>query len=162
MQPVKPLEEHLWLKQILGQWKVKFECVMGPDQPAVEFEGIESVQSIGEIWYIAKGSNQTPCDDDLQANSMMTLGYDPQKECYVGCFVCSMMNWMWQYDQGQLDDTGKILTLKATGPLCTGEGLAEFEDAVEIVDADHRILRSRMKMPDGQWQQIMQGHYQRI
>ncbi len=163
MEPVKPQQEHLWLKQILGKWKVTFECAMGPDQPTAEFEGIETVHSIGEIWYVAKGENQTPCNDDnQQANSMMTLGYAPRKECYVGSFVCSMMNWMWQYDHGQLDDAGKILTLKTTGPLCTGDGLAEYEDAMEIIDTDHRVLRSRMKTPDGSWHQIMQGNYQRI
>ncbi|MAX23458.1 MAG: hypothetical protein CMJ19_03050 [Phycisphaeraceae bacterium] len=163
MEPVKPQKEHLWLKQILGKWKVTFECAMGPDQPTAAFEGVETVQSIGEIWFIARGENQTPCSDGDQAgNSMMTLGYDTAKGYYVGSFVCSMMNWMWQYHDGQLDDAGKILTLKTTGPLCTGEGLAEYEDAMEIIDTDHRVLRSRMKMPDGSWQQIMQGKYQRI
>src|SRR3712207_8501500 len=42
--------------------------------------------------------------------TLMTLGYDPQTQRYVGTWGGSMMNYLWVYD-GELDVDGRVLTL---------------------------------------------------
>ena len=49
------------------------------------------------------------------STTIMTLGYDPQKERFVGTFVASMMTHMWHYN-GSLDAAEKVLTLDTEGP----------------------------------------------
>lgn len=158
----QPQKEHQWLDQLVGQWESSFECAMGPDQPTMQIKGKETVQSIDGFWTVGHGEGEIPGQTDKTGKSVMTLGYDSQKNCYIGTFVCGMMNHLWQYTDGKLDDTGKVLTLKTKGPLCTGDGMAEYQDSMEIVDPNHRVLRSRMLMPDGTWQQIMEAHYHRV
>ncbi len=52
------------------------------------------------------------------ATMLMSLGYDPAKKRFVGTWIGSMMTNLWVYD-GELDPTGKILTLNAEGPSFT-------------------------------------------
>ena len=77
--------------------------------------------------------------------TLITLGYDPTTQRFVGTFVGSMMAQMWIYD-GSLDATGRILTLDTEGPSFTPEGgLAKYQDIVEVIDPDHHILSSRVQ-----------------
>ena len=72
-----------------------------------------------------------------------------------------MMAHLWVYD-GSLDATGKVLTLDSEGPSMAGDGtLAKYQDVVEIVSHDHRVLRSRVLGEDGGWREFMTAHYRR-
>jgi hypothetical protein len=96
------------------------------------------------------------------AKTIMTLGYDPQKQRFVGTFIGSMMTYLWVYE-GSLDAAGKVLTLDAEGPSFApgAQGMAKYKDAIEFLTDDHRTLTSRMLGPDGQWQEFMTAHYRR-
>ena len=91
----------------------------------------------------------------------MTLGFDPQKDRYLGTFVGSMMTHLWIYD-GQLDGSGRRLVPDVEGPKFDGSGMAKYQDIVEIVGRDHWILKSQMLGDDGQWHQFMEGHHHRM
>jgi Protein of unknown function (DUF1579) len=67
---------------------------------------------------------------------------------------------MWTYS-GSLDEAGKVLALDAEGPSFTGEGTAKYQDRIEFVDDDHRILTSQMLGDDGEWYRFMTAHYRR-
>jgi hypothetical protein len=55
---------------------------MEPGQPASKFEGSESVRPLGGLWILAEGQGEMPgCG---AATTVLTLGYDPQKQRYVG------------------------------------------------------------------------------
>jgi Protein of unknown function (DUF1579) len=55
----------------------------------VKSSGVESVRSFGSLWVVAEGQGEMPgCGP---ARTMMTLGYDPQRQRYVGTFIVSMM-----------------------------------------------------------------------
>ena len=41
------------------------------------------------------------------------------------------------------------------------KAMGKYEDAIEIVDDDHRILTSHMQDADGNWRQFLMGHYRR-
>jgi len=154
-----PQKEHEWLQKLVGEWTSEMECVMGPDQPPAKMKGFESVRSLGGLWTIGDGRGEMPGGGE--ATSVMTLGYDPQRQRFVGTFVASMMTHLWLYE-GTLDASGKVLTLDAEGPSMKGDGsMAKYQDIIEQVSDGHRTLKSRMLGEDGEWHHFMTAHYRR-
>ena len=157
---VEPTTEHAWLQKFIGEWTYECEAMMGPGQPTAKFTGTESVRAIGEVWVQGEGRGETP--GGSQAINIITLGYNPQTKRFVGTFVSSMMTHLWIYD-GELDESGRVLTLEAEGPDFTNPGaMVTYRDVVELVDDDHRVLRSQAPGPDGTWVEFMTGHYHRV
>jgi hypothetical protein len=159
MMQAEPQKEHQWLQKLVGEWTIEMEAQMGPDQPPTAHTGRESVRSLGDLWVIAEGQGDLP--EGGAAYMVMTLGYNPQTKRFVGTWIGSMMTHMWIYD-GELDATGKVLTLNADGPSMTDEGkTSPYKDVFEFKSDDHRILTSHVLGDDGQWQQFMTAHYRR-
>ncbi|MBI4779774.1 MAG: DUF1579 domain-containing protein [Oscillatoriophycideae cyanobacterium NC_groundwater_1537_Pr4_S-0.65um_50_18] len=157
--PAQPQKEHQWLQKLVGEWTYETEVMMEPNQPPVKSTGTETVRSLGGLWFLAEGQGEMPCGG--AATTLMTLGYDPQKQRYVGTWIGSMMTYLWQYD-GELDAAATILTLNADGPAMTGEKkLGKYKDVIEFKSDDHRVLTSHMLGDDGQWQHFMTAHYRR-
>ena len=155
----EPKKEHDWLQKLVGEWKFETECVMGPDQPPMKSKGTESVRSIGGLWIVGEGEVETP--DGEPAAMIVTLGYDPRTKRYVGTWIGSMMYHMWVYD-GEMDAAQKVLTLNTEGPSFTDPTkVSRYQDIIEIVSDDHRILRSQVLGDDGKWNQFMTAHYRR-
>ncbi|HSW11674.1 MAG TPA: DUF1579 domain-containing protein [Solimonas sp.] len=153
------LPQHQWLQKLVGEWTCEMDCSMGPDQSRQKFTGTESVRSIGGVWIQTEGHSQMP--DGNMGTTVMTLGYNPLKQRFVGSFVGSMMTWFWLYD-GQLDAGGKVLTLDSEGPSFSGDGsLSKYQDIIEWRSDDHRLLVSQIPGPDGRWQEFMTAHYRR-
>lgn len=159
MANVEAQKEHQWLQKMLGEWTAEGEAVMGPDQPPSQWKATETVRKIGEIWVAAEGTGDMP--DGSPSKTVMTLGYDTQKKKYVGTFIGSMMTNLWVYE-GELDASGKVLTLDAEGPSMSGDGkMAKYKDAIEFKSDDYRVMTSKAIGPDGQWHQFMTAHYRR-
>jgi len=155
----EPQQEHHWLQKLVGEWTFEGECMMEPDQPPMKSTGSESVRSIGGLWTIGEGSGEMP--DGGPCTTIMTLGYDPASERFVGTFIGSMMTHLWVYN-GTLDAARKVLTLDTEGPdFSGGGGLLKYQDLVEFVSDDHRILSSRLRDKDGKWHSFMTAHYRR-
>lgn len=154
----EPSREHQWLEQLVGEWEGESECLMGPDQPPVTGKMTESVRMLGAMWSLHEGEGESP--DGQSMKSIITLGFDPRQGRFVGTFIASGMTHLWLYN-GSLDASGKVLTLDAEGPSFTGEGMSKYQDIVEIIDADHRTLKSQLLGEDGQWVQFMTAHYRR-
>jgi hypothetical protein len=155
----EPQKEHRWLQQLVGEWTFEGECVMGPDQLPMKSTGTESVRSLGGLWTIGEGAGDMPGDGGM-CRTIMTLGFDSRTGRFVGTFVVSEMTHLWLYD-GSLDAAGKVLTLDTEGPSFTGPEMAKYQDIIEIIDADHRILRSQILGAGGKWTQFMSARYQR-
>jgi Protein of unknown function (DUF1579) len=157
---VEPQKEHAWLQKLVGEWSFEGECSMGPDQPPMKSTGSETVRSIGGLWTLGEGRGEMPGGGPM--TSIMTLGYDPQKQRFVGTFIASMMTHLWVYD-GALDATGKVLTLDTLGPSFTGDGkMVKYQDVIEWKSDDHRTLRSRALGVDGTWSPFfMTANYRR-
>ena len=153
----EPNEFHRWLEQLVGEWTYDAEALMGPDQPPTQFQGTESVRSIGGLWVLCESTTPTP--DGSPACNILTLGFDPANERFVGTFISSMMTNLWIYD-GQL--AVNTLTLDAEGPSFTGDGkLAKYQDIAEILDADRRTFSSQILGEDGKWVRFMTMRYTR-
>ncbi len=160
MTPPAPERQHRWLKQLLGDWAFEAECVAGPDQPPHKSSGKDSVRALGDLWVVCEGAGEAPGGEI--GHSIITLGYDPAKGKFVGTFVGSMMPSLWIYE-GSLDAAERVLTLDTVGPSFDSPGkLVDYQDIFEVVDADHRILRSQVKGADGNWTQFMTSHYTRV
>jgi hypothetical protein len=155
----KPQQEHDWLSRIVGEWTYENQCIMAPSQPPMKSSGTESVRSLGGLWIVGEGRGEMP--DGSPAITLITLGYDPQKQRFVGTFVGSMMTHLWIYD-GALDADANVLTLEAEGPSFSGDGgMATYQDIIELRSDDHRVLRSRVRSADGTWHDFMTAHYHR-
>jgi hypothetical protein len=171
MMKVEPLKEHQWLNRLLGEWTSEMEMETEPGRRE-RFTGTDSVRTLDGIWFIAEGRSDTPDGDagsgrpdraasDLSADSVMTLGYDPQRKRYVGTFIASMMTHLWIYE-GELDADERVLTLNSEGPSMTEEGkMAQYRDSIEFKSDDHRLLTSHVLAEDGSWQHMMTAEYRR-
>jgi Protein of unknown function (DUF1579) len=151
-------KQHQWLDKLIGEWTYETECQMGSDQSPDKSKGTEIVRSLGGLWVVGEGKGEMP--DGQTGTTIITLGYDPQSDRYIGTFVCSMMPHLWLYN-GSLDATETVLTLDTEGPNCTQTALSKYQDIMTFVSDDHRILTSRILGEDGNWNQFMIGHYWR-
>lgn len=151
-------KEHHWLQQFVGEWETQSEGKMGPDQPTMKCQGTMRNRMLGDIWVVNEMTG------DMMGTPMVgiqTIGYDSAKKKYVGTWVDSMMNHMWQYE-GSVDETGKILTLEAEGPNFMAEGkMTKFRDAYDFKAADHIIATSSMLDANGKWITFMTGDSRR-
>ncbi len=156
---VEPQKEHQWLHKLVGEWTSEGEASMGPDKPLEKFQASERVRSLGGLWVVCESQGEMPGGGT--ATMMMTLGYDPQKQRFVGTWIGSMMTYLWVYE-GSLDATQKILTLNAEGPSMPTEGkIAKYRDVIEFRNDDHRLLTSHVLGDNGEWRQFMTAHYRR-
>lgn len=158
--PAQPQDEHQWLQKFVGEWTYETEVMMGSGQPPEKSTGTESVRSLGGLWILAEGQGEMPgCG---VATTILTLGYDSQKQRYVGTWIGSMMTYLWVYE-GELDAEKRVLTLNAEGPAMTGEEgkMAKYKDITEFKSDNHRVLTSHMLGDDGQWYKFMTAHYRR-
>jgi len=151
-------KQHQWLQQLVGEWTYEGETNMGADNPPEKFKGTENVRSIGGLWTVGEGHGAMP--DGSPATMIMTLGYDPRTERFVGTWIGSMMSHLWHYD-GELDAAEKVLTLNSEGPAMGGDRIAKYKDVIEIVSPDHRILSSHTQGEQGSWTCFMTAHYHR-
>ena len=132
---------------------------MGPDTPTHESAGKETVYSLGGLWFVCEGEGCIPGGPPGQMRT--TLGFDTTKQKFVGSWVGSMMPNMWVYE-GELDDTGKILTLNTEGPGFEEGTIGKYRDVIEFKSNDHRVLTSYALGADGTWNQFMQADYHRV
>ncbi len=159
MMQAEPQKQHEWLQQLVGEWTFEAEATMAPGQPPATSTGSESVRALGGLWVIGEGQGEMPGSGP--ATTLLTLGYDPQRQRYVGTWIGSMMTHLWVYD-GTLDAAGKVLTLDTEGPDMAGGGkLAKYRDVIELSSDDHRVLTSHVLDADGKWTQFMTAHYRR-
>lgn len=149
------LAEHRWLQHLVGDWT--FEAEMAPGQPEAKHTGTEHVRSLGGVWVACEGEIETP----EPGTTLMTLGYDPERERFVGTFIGSMMPYLWLYE-GTLDAAGRVLTLESDGPSFTKEGeMGRYRDVITLEGDDHRVFTSHFLGDDGEWKAFITYHYRR-
>lgn len=159
MMNPEPHAMHRWLLQLVGDWTSSSDCDTGSGQPAEQSTGSEHVRALGDLWVILEGTGTMPGGGE--ARMQMTLGYDPEKNEFLGTWVGSMMTHMWVY-RGTLDADQKVLTLETEGPSFKGDGkTARYRDVITLVSATERTLTSFGQQPDGSWNQMMQAKYVR-
>ena len=156
---VEPQKEHRWLQQLVGEWTYEAVAPAQPGKPPQRWAGTEQVRALGGLWVQLEG--QGPMPGGGQATTVMTLGFDPQRGRYVGTWIGSMMTHLWLYD-GELDASGRVLTLASEGPSMAGDGkMARYRDVIELKGDDERTLTGLVQGDAGTWQQLMSVTYRR-
>jgi Protein of unknown function (DUF1579) len=151
-------KQHQWLDKFIGEWTSEAEYSMEPNGEPSKSTGTEVVKSIGGVWIVAEGDSDMP--DGGVGKTIMTLGFDPQTDRFIGTFIGSMMTHLWLYN-GSLDATEKVLTLDTAGPNFSQTAIAKYKDIIEFVSDDHRVMKSQFLMDDGNWNHFMTAHYRR-
>jgi hypothetical protein len=155
-----PQHEHHWLEKLVGDWRVEGKAMTPFGEEKTH--GEESVRSVDGLWFIAEGEGEMPGGN--QGTTILTLGYDTMQGKYVGTFIGSMMTNQWVYE-GELDENEKVLVLDTMGPDFTEKGIGEklvpYQDTIEFIDDDHRVLKSHKKGKDGRWEPFVEVHYYR-
>ena len=155
----EPQKQHQWLSKLVGEWTMEMEADM-PGQGPSKSTGFERVRSLGGMWVIMEG--EMP-GEKCPMQSVLTLGYDPDRKTFVGTFIASVMTYLWVYQNGTLDEAERVLTLEAEGPNFApgGPPMSKYRDVIEFHSDDHRTLSSFTPDPDGQWKKFMTAHYRR-
>jgi hypothetical protein len=152
-----PQTEHKWLTQLVGEWDTEGEMNV-PGSVPIKSTGTDTVRMLGGFWLVSDVKGDVM---GTSVEARLTLGYDPKKKKYVGTWIDSMTNFMWNYE-GSVDDTGKILTLNTEGPgFQGGDKLTKFKEVIEIKNKDERTFTSSMQGADGKWTQLMSVKYRR-
>lgn len=158
----QPQEQHAWLAEMMGSWSLSGQGYADPSQPPFTFKGTEVVRPMGSLWVVCEASFSTTNIGESQ--TLMTLGFDPASDRFVGSWAGTMMTCMFHY-AGQLDESNTLLTLETEGPNLDPDAppgsLAWYHDIIERVSDSHRILRSRVIHDDGTHTQLMEAHYLR-
>lgn len=147
-----PAYGHGWLHRFLGEWDYTGEF-MGPDGQTHIGTGTEQVRSLGGYWIMGESVGEMPGGGG-EARCVITLGYDPVRERFIGSWVGSMMWHLSVYD-GTLSEDGRELVLESEGPSFTGEGMALYRDVMVWEDEDHRRMETSVRGPDGGWTRLM-------
>ncbi len=157
-EPSPRLEQHRWLEQLVGEWDVDCEMSMGQGMAPMMMESTESVRALGGLWIVAEGNASfggTPF------TSMMTIGYDPDEQAFVGTWIDTRHSHLWNYT-GSLDAAKKVLTLETEGPRFDDPSkTASYRDAIEIKGPGHKVMTSSIQNADGTWTTFVTANHRR-
>jgi hypothetical protein len=151
----KPQKEHAWLEQLAGEWDSEM-TIQPPGQSSMTTKGEEKSRMIGGFWFVAENTSEmfgTPY------TGIMTLGYDPKSKKYVGTWVDSMGDYLWQY-KGAVEGTKLTLDSKGPCPLKPGQ-LVNFKETIELKGKDNKVFTSSIQEDDGSWTQMVTIEYTR-
>jgi hypothetical protein len=155
----KPQKQHEWLTQLAGEWETEGELVVGPNQPVIQCKGKETVRTIGPFWILSENQNSI---QEMQMTGVLTVGFDPKKDKFVGTWIDSVSNFIWSYE-GTLDEDGKKLTLLTEGPHPTDPNArANYREVIEVKDKDHKVFTSSLQTDDGQWMTFVTINARRV
>lgn len=143
---VKPGKQHEALKYFEGTWdaKVRFEGDKGKEP--MESKGTETSKfGAGDFWLMSKFEGEM-MGKPFKGHGMM--GYDLQKQKYIGVWVDSMQSNLF-LSEGTADADYKSWTMVGTG-YCDMEGKSiTMKQVYQIKDKDSFTLHFFKPSPDG-------------
>ena len=152
-ESAKPGEaEREWLRQFVGEWTITSNTGETPPGMEGSFKSEERIRAVGSLWTYNEADAQFGA---MKFQSMMTLGYDPVREAFVGTYVDTIQTHLWIYE-GQLDEEKRVLTMNCEGPSMTDPRvMGQYRDQFELIGPDHKRMTSSYQDKDGEWVTIM-------
>ncbi|MEO7319518.1 MAG: DUF1579 domain-containing protein [Chthoniobacteraceae bacterium] len=153
-----PVKEHAWLERFVGEWETEADVSCDLSQPPMKCTGTESARMLGGFWLVAQGRSDM---GEMPFENVLTIGYDSQKQQYVGSWIDSMTGYLWKYE-GAVNAAGTILTLDTEGPCPAVPGkLSKFKEVTEFKSQDHRVFTSSIQGEDGKWTTMVTVNFRR-
>lgn len=138
----------------LGDWTFEIHSE-GKSEP--ELTGKENVRRIGS-WIVAESTGQDA--DGGPSHMITTLGFDPDKQAFVGAVVGTMATAQFVL-QGVSDETGALL-LETEGPAITeGNKTDRYRDIWRSTGKDTREIVAQVLTKDGRWKDFMRYTFKR-
>lgn len=160
MKIAEPQKEHEFLSRIVGDWvMISNSSYEGYDPDNAEQRFTETVRSVGGLWIVCEGSGKMP--DGSHMTAVITVGFDPAQDGFVGTWIGSMMTNLWIY-RGWLEEDGKTLTLEAEGPAFDGSSRIDtYRDILVLHDDNHRSFIVSVRQPDGSFKTFTTAEFRR-
>ena len=159
MEFAKPQTEHEWLQRLVGAWTASMPPPPEAPADAPPPEWTERVRSLQGLWVVGESDGEMPGMGPV--SNVITLGYDPAKQTFVGTFVSSMMPNLWVYE-GALEEDGTALALLTEGPdFEDATKTSRYREVIAFQDPDRRTFTSSVATEDGGWREIMRVEYRR-
>lgn len=156
----KPVAEHEWLKNLVGDWRTSAVMVMGPGGETMTSTGHEKVTSFGGLWAYGEGSSTMP--GGMVSEYRNGLGYDVSFKEYRGFWIGAMSSHLWK-QIGTLSPDGRTMTLDCQGPHMEKDGeTANYRDVIELVDENTRTMTSYSQNDQGEWCEFMKVTFERV
>jgi hypothetical protein len=160
MSPTKPVDNHKWLNNLLGEWGLVSEYHDGTGEAMQSMKGHESVRSLGGLWAFSEGKINMP--DGSTGEYFRTLGYDLTFKEYRGCLFMGMSSHLWKYS-GELSADEKTMTLLCEGPDMENDGQTTmYRDVHQLINADQRTLTTSGQGENGEWIEFSKSTYTRV
>ena len=142
----QPLDAHRMILEGVGEWKVACTYYMDPSQPPMECEATDSIEAIGPFWAVSRFECPLPGGQMLLGKA--TLGYDVQKQKYIGMWIDSFTPAMFEYE-GDYDPETKTLEMFGEGFFPAMQTVCSYR-SVRIDNGDGSILFEMFLTPPGQ------------
>lgn len=141
----KPTPMHEKLAECTGDWTAECKVFMpGAEAPEMSV-GTEHVEMMGELWQLSHFEGEM-MGQAFEGRSI--IGYDPDKEKFVGVWTDTMMPYMIQME-GTYDPATKTITMEvdAKDPM-TGQPQKQ-KHTTRFPDKNTRVFEMFMPNPTG-------------
>jgi hypothetical protein len=155
-----PSAQHEKLAPLIGRFEARVLHWMAPDLPPSESTGVlENTWALGGLFVLSQYRGE---ELGRPFEGLGLLGYDNQRQKYVGNWADSMSSGLWPTATGDLAEDGDALTLSRvmTDPM-TGQ-LIKVRDVTTIVDADHITYEIFVTRPGTDEAKVLEAQYTRI
>ena len=156
MTPPKPGPEHARLANQAGKWKISQKSMWDPSKPPVTGEGTEECTLVCNGLFLRSDYHVKDVNGDFWGTGL--LGYDVEKQKYVGTWADSYSTAQFQYE-GTCD--GNTCTFTMPIPAMGGRPAIVMTMIAEDVDQDHRKFTITSTGPDGKAMTMMESTYTR-
>lgn len=139
-----PMKEHALLKKEAGTWTAKGKMWMPGATEAMEFEGVEKNEMVGDLWVATDFKGNF---GGVEFHGHGRLGFNVDSKKYEGTWFDSMSPHTTKMT-GTYDEASKTLTMHSTGKGPQGEEM-KGKNVVVYKDKDTRVMTMYSQDPNG-------------
>lgn len=133
MELAAPGEAHAGLMALAGEWNVRLEYRMSPEQPWQTMEAkVKNQAALGGRWLVGKWSGSF---GGMPFEGLQLMGYSNLDRRYESFWTDNMSTWMIA-SSGDYDESGALRMRGVMKDFVTPEG-RPYGSVTTIVDADH-------------------------
>ncbi len=154
----QPTDEHRWIQEHVGTWKVDCKFFMDPSQPPMQVEATETVEAFGPFYIVSRFD----CEMfGAPFQGMTQMGYDVANGCYVSTWIDSVNSFLYHFT-GHRSEDGKTLEFEGRAPDPMSKQMTDWRTTEVHADDGSRTFEMFMTHPgSGQEIQLLTHVYRR-